>query len=146
MNTTTQDAKLAKETRNSQKTFDLTVEDQLSSDVLNAAIEVQRELGIGLLESAYRTALIHELRSRDFYVDAEKELFATYKGVNLGLAYRADLIVNNAVVLELKTVEALLDVHRAQLLTYLRLSHCKLGLLINFHEYPIGIKRVVNKL
>jgi GxxExxY protein len=146
MNTTTQDAKFAKETRNSQKTFDLTVEDQLSSDVLNAAIEVQRELGIGLLESAYRTALIHELRSRDFYVDAEKELFATYKGVNLGLAYRADLIVNNAVVLELKTVEALLDVHRAQLLTYLRLSHCKLGLLINFHEYPIGIKRVVNKL
>jgi GxxExxY protein len=141
-------AKVAQKTQKIQDDFELTREDELSRLIIGCAVEVQRELGPGLLESVYRKALMHELRANGLTVEAEVEFNAFYKGENVGLAYRSDLIVNDLVVIELKSVEALLEIHRAQLLTYLHLTGHRLGLLINFGEFPVtkGIKRMVNKL
>jgi GxxExxY protein len=141
-------AKFAQKTQKIQDDFELTREDELSRLIIGCAVEVQRELGPGLLESVYRKALVHELRANGLEVEAEVEFNAFYKGENVGLAYRSDLIVNDLVVIELKSVEALHEIHRAQLLTYLHLTGHRLGLLINFGEFPVtkGIKRMVNKL
>ncbi len=111
-------------------------------------MEVQRVLGVGLLESAYAGALAVELAARGIKFEREVPVAAVYKGHEIGLGFRADFIVEKSVILELKAMDDVTDVHRAQLLSYLRLSGLKLGLLINFHAFPVvkGIHRLVNKL
>lgn len=118
---------------------------QLTHKIIGAAIEVHRNLGPGLLESAYRDCLNYELSQIHLYTERKKILPLTYKGITLNQGYRLDLIVENKVVIELKTVEELTDVHHAQLITYLKLGNYPLGLLINFHSKILkdGIRRVI---
>ena len=124
------------------------IENDFSHEVIGAAVEVQRVLGVGLLESAYAAALAFELDARGLRFEREVPVLARYKGQDVGVGYRADFIVERAVIVELKAMDGVADAHRAQLLTYLRLSGLKLGLLINFHTFPVvkGIQRLVNKL
>jgi GxxExxY protein len=105
-------------------------------------------LGTGLLESAYAAALAIELEARGLQFEREVPIRAQYKGRDVGVAYRADFIVQDSVVIELKSIQGLADAHRAQLLTYLRLSGHRIGLLLNFDTFPVtkGVHRVVNKL
>lgn len=120
--------------------------DRLSKEILGAAIEVHRCLGPGLLESAYEAALAHELQLRGLRFSRQQALPLRYKGVQLGCACRIDLLVDDTVLLELKSVESLQPIHEAQLLTYLRHTGLWLGLLMNFNV-PImhkGIRRIVN--
>ncbi len=122
--------------------------EQLSFDIIGAAIEVHKNLGPGLLERVYQECLVYELKAAGFKVDMEKCLPVVYKELKFSSAYRVDLLVNDAVILELKAVEELSPIYKSQLLSYLRLSGLKLGLLINFNV-PIlknGIKRIVNNL
>lgn len=121
-------------------------EDNLTAIVIGKAIEVHRALGPGLLESAYQECLLYELRQAGLYVEREKVLPIVYKEVRLEHGYRLDLLVEGELVIELKTVDSLTDVHAAQLLTYLRLGNFPLGLLINFHVKMLrdGIKRFSN--
>jgi GxxExxY protein len=123
----------------------LLIEEQLTEAIIGAAIEVHRELGPGLLESAYEECLCHELALRGLSFKRQVELPVVYKGIRLDCGYRIDLIVEDRVVVELKTVEKLLPVHEAQLLTYLRLSGKRVGLLINFYSPVLrnSIKRMV---
>jgi len=120
---------------------------QLTQRIIGAAIEVHRALGPGLLESAYQECLFYELRQQGLSVQKEVALPVVYKEVKLNHGYRIDLLVENQVVLELKTVGLLNDVHQAQILTYLKLGNYPLGLLINFHTTLLknGIKRFINK-
>ena len=123
-------------------------ENDISNLVIGAAIDVHRKMGPGLLESVYHQCLKHELGIREIPYETEVQIRAKYKGLEFDCAYRMDIVVSNSVVLELKVVERLLSVHEAQLLSYLRLTGKKLGLLINFNT-PIlksGIKRIVNGL
>lgn len=106
---------------------------RLTEQVIGAAIEVHRLLGPGLLESAYEECLAHELSLRKLAFERQKPLPVQYKGVRLDCGYRLDLVVEDRLVLELKAVEHLLPIHHAQVLTYLRLSGIKYGLLMNFH-------------
>ena len=119
---------------------------QLSYNVIGCALEVYRTLGPGLLESVYEKALIHELTIRDIPVRAQVDIEMNYKGVNLGDGLRLDLLVDNRLIVELKSVEELKPVHYKQLRTYLKLTNLRLGLLINFNVDDImdGVKRVVN--
>lgn len=119
---------------------------ELSQQILNAAFEVHRELGAGLLESAYEVALCHELQSQGIAFQRQVEVPVHYKGIALGTAYRLDVLVENLVVVELKSVTQIERIHEAQLLSYLRLSDKWLGLLINFNVPLLkqGIKRIVN--
>jgi len=121
-------------------------ENELSNIILGCAIEVHKQLGPGLLESAYRECLYYELIKAGLDVQKEKPMPIIYKEVKLDHGYRIDLLVNNKVVIEIKTVEAFTDVHTAQVLTYLRLGNYKLGLLLNFYVTTLknGIKRVIN--
>lgn len=107
-------------------------ENELSYKIIGCAIEVHKHLGPGLLESAYRECLYYELKQLGLTVEQEKPLPIIYKEVKLDHGYRLDLLVNNKVVIEIKTIEAFTDVHTAQVLTYLTLGNYKLGLLINF--------------
>lgn len=119
---------------------------ELTESILAAAFKVQRALGPGLLESAYAACLIHELRQKGHQVLTELEVEIDYEGLRIPNAFRLDLLVDNAVIVELKTVERLLDVHHAQVMSYLRFSGCQVGLLLNFWAWPLkegGIKRVV---
>jgi len=118
----------------------------LSFQIIGCAIEVHRILGPGLLESAYQNCLIFELKKAGLKVEKEVSLPITYKSIELDHGYRIDLLVNNQVVIELKTVELLTDVHKAQVLTYLKLGDFPLGLLINFHSKILknNIKRYIN--
>ena len=121
-------------------------EKTLTHDILGAAIEVHRTLGPGLLESAYEQALCQELRLRDVAFRRQVDLPVQYKGVALGSHYRLDLLVRDAVIVEVKAVEQPLPVHVSQLLTYLRLSGYHVGLLINFNVPVLRngiIRRVV---
>jgi GxxExxY protein len=138
-------AKDAKDSRRTQKDSQNFDED-FSHEIIGAAVEVQRVLGVGLLESAYAGALAVELADRGLRFEREVAIAAAYKGHPVGLAFRADFIVQNSVIVELKAMEGVMDVHRAQLLSYLRLSGLRLGLLINFHAFPVvkGIHRMVN--
>ena len=124
------------------------IENDCSHAIIGAAVEVQRLLGVGLLESAYSAAFGIELAERGLQFDREVPIAGQYKGRDLGILYRADYVVENTVLVELKAIDATTDIHRAQLLSYLRMSGHKLGLLINFHSSPVvkGIHRVVNKL
>jgi len=121
-------------------------ENELSNIILGCAIEVHKQLGPGLLESAYRECLYYELIKAGLDVQKEKPMPIIYKEVKLDHGYRIDLLVNNKVVIEIKTVEAFTDVHTAQVLTYLKLGNYKLGLLLNFYVTTLknGIKRVIN--
>ena len=123
-------------------------ENEISGIVISAAIEVHRALGPGLLESVYQRCLVTELQYKSISVATEVPVVIEYRGEVIPDAYRLDLLVENKVVVELKTVNALTDIHKAQLLTYVRLTKKKLGLLINFNELILrkGVKRVVNKL
>ena len=121
------------------------LEEELTSRTLGAAIEVHKALGPGLLESAYEECLCHELRLRSLPFKRQVDLPINYKGIELSCGYRLDLIVEDSVILELKAVERLLPIHDAQLLTYLRLSGKRVGLLINFNVAVLkrGIVRKV---
>jgi GxxExxY protein len=119
---------------------------QLSSRVIGAAIEVHKTIGPGLLESAYETCLCHELDLRKLNFEKQKPLGIRYKNVNLDAGYRLDIVVEGTIIIELKACEQLEPIHKAQLLTYLKLSGLNLGLLLNFNV-PVmknGIQRVVN--
>src|SRR4030066_108670 len=121
---------------------------QVSSKIIGAAIEVHKHLGPGLLESAYEECLCHELMSREIAHERQKPLPISYKQVRLDCGYRLDVVVEGKIILELKSCEKIEGVHKAQLLTYLKLSGLKLGLILNFNV-PImkeGIVRVVNNL
>ncbi len=121
-------------------------ENELTQQIIGAAIEVHRGMGPGLLESAYEECLCHELTLRGIPFERQVALPVEYKGVKLDCGYRLDLLVANAVVVELKAVERIEAIHEAQLLTYLKLGGWTVGLLINFNV-PIlknGIKRIVN--
>lgn len=119
--------------------------EQISHKIIGAAFEVHRHLGPGLLESSYRECLYYELVNKGLFVEKEKALPIFYKEVELSHAYRLDLLVNNLIVIELKTVEAFNDVHIAQVLTYLKLGKYPIGLLLNFYTRDLkkGIKRVI---
>lgn len=121
---------------------------RLSQEIISAAIEVHNILGPGLLEPTYNKALTHELRLRGFNVDSEVEIPCIYKGVRLNTAYRADIIVENAVIIELKATDNDNPVFKKQLMTYLRLADKRLGLLINFNKPRVmdGLTRLVNEL
>ena len=140
------DAEGAEVTQKAQKEQPL--ENDCSHAIIGAAVEVQRVLGVGLLESAYSAALAIELTERGIAFQREVPITGRYKGREVGLAYRADFIVDRSVIVEVKAVDALAEIHRAQLLSYLRLAGVKLGLLINFNVFPVvkAIHRVVNKL
>lgn len=118
----------------------------ITEKVIGACIEIHRALGPGLLESAYEECLCHELSLVDLRFDLQKSVPVVYKDVKLDCGYRLDVVVENQIILELKTVESLLPVHEAQLLTYLKLTGLMLGLLINFNVPVLtrGLKRIVN--
>ena len=120
---------------------------EITDLIIGCAIKVHTELGPGLLESAYQECLFFELKSEGLLVEKEKPLPLVYNDVHLECGYRIDLLVENKVIVELKSVEALTDVHMAQVLTYLKLSNNKIGLLINFNVYRLkdGLKRLINK-
>ena len=120
--------------------------DQLTNSIIGAAIAVHRELGPGLLESAYETCLAFELTDKGFRVERQKQLPVTYRGLQLDCGSRLDLLIENQVILELKATDRLLPIHNAQLLSYLKMAQKKVGLLINFNSLRVkdGIKRVVN--
>ena len=119
--------------------------DSLTEKIVGAAIEVHRHLGPGLLESAYEKCLIYELEKLGYRVESQKSLPIVYKELTIEQGYRMDLLVEEQVVVEIKTVDAISDVHQAQTLTYLKLSGCKVGLLINFNVKLLknGIRRYV---
>tara|TARA_A100000171_G_C2140131_1_gene154523 strand:- start:11310 stop:11684 length:375 start_codon:yes stop_codon:yes gene_type:complete len=119
---------------------------KLTEVIIGAAIEVHRILGPGLLESAYQECLYFELKKAGLLVEKQKALPIVYKDIKLDHGYRIDLLVENKVVIELKTVEAFTDVHEAQILTYLKLGDYPVGLLINFHTKLLksGLRRFVN--
>jgi GxxExxY protein len=118
----------------------------ITHEILGAAIEVHRTLGPGLLESIYLHCLQFELRARNLKFEAQRPVAIVYKGVPLELSYRIDLIVEDLIVVEVKSVTALTSVFEAQLLTYLQLTHCPAGLLINFNVPRLmqGVKRLIN--
>lgn len=124
------------------------IENEISHKILNAAFKVHTALGPGLLESSYKECLFYELKKSNLFVEKEKALPLVYEEVELDIGYKIDLLVENKVIVELKSVEALNDVHLAQVLTYLKLSETKLGLLLNFNVKSLkhGIKRIVNGL
>lgn len=121
-------------------------ENKISKIIIGCAIEVHKQLGPGLLESAYQECLYYEILQTGLRVQKEKPMPIVYKEIKLDHGYRMDLLVEEKVVVEIKTVEAFNDVHTAQVLTYLRLGKYKLGLLLNFQTAVLknGIKRVIN--
>lgn len=118
----------------------------VTEQIIGAAMEVHRAIGPGLLESAYEVCLVYELRERGFRVEQQEPLPVIYRGVQLDCGYRLDIVVNECVIVEIKAVEKLTTVHEAQLLSYLRLLNCRVGLLLNFHCTMLknGIRRIVN--
>lgn len=124
------------------------MENEIGKEIVNCALNVHRSLGPGLLESAYQACLAYELRDAGLSVNKEMALPVIYQDVKMECGYRIDLWVNNKVIIEIKAVESLNDVHLAQILTYLKLTGNHLGFLINFNVHRIkdGIRRVVNNL
>lgn len=123
-------------------------ENQIGTLVLDAAFEVHKQLGPGLLESSYEHCLAFELLNKGLEVSIQKPLPLVYKETKLECGYRIDLFVEEKVIIEVKAVETLNDIHLAQVLTYLKLTNCKLGYLLNFNvvQLKLGIKRIVNSL
>jgi len=120
---------------------------QITSEIINKSINVHRTLSPGLLESAYKECLCFELIKSGLYVEKEKALPLIYQDVKLDCGYRIDIMVENKVIIEVQSVETLIDIHMVQILTYLKLANCKIGLLINFNVELLkhGIKRCINK-
>jgi GxxExxY protein len=118
-----------------------------SHEIIGAALEVQRALGTGLLESAYSAALAIELAEREIGFARDVPIEGFYKSRPLGVALRAGFVVENSVIVDVKAVDAVTELHRAQMLSSLRLAELKLGLIINFHAFPLvkGVHRLVNK-
>jgi GxxExxY protein len=123
-------------------------ENEIAKEIVDAAFKIHTTLGPGLLESVYEVVLAHELSNRGLHVERQKSLPVVYESIRLEEGFRADLLVSNKVIVELKSVEEISPVHKKQLLTYLRLADKRLGLLINFGEARIrdGITRIANKL
>lgn len=121
---------------------------QISAPIIDAAMKVHSALGPGLLESAYEGCMLHELRKRGLKVHSQAVFPVVYDTVTIDVGYRIDLLVEDCVMVELKSIDKLVPIHEAQLLTYLKLSGVKLGLLINFNVLHLkdGLKRLVNKL
>ena len=119
--------------------------EELTNEIIGSAIEVHKELGPGLLESAYQACMCHELNLRKISFCQQIDLPVKYKGIHLDCGYRIDMLVEEKVVVEFKAVTEMIPIYEAQLLTYLKLSHCKVGLLINFHVSVLkdGVKRKV---
>jgi len=124
------------------------LENELSKQIIGFAIEVHNTLGPGLLESAYKECLYFKLKKKGMLVEKEKPMPLIVDEVKVEYGYRIDLLVENTIIIEVKAVVSLTDIHVAQILTYLKLSKCKLGLLINFNVLHLkdGIRRVVNNL
>jgi len=120
---------------------------QITEKIIGCAIEVHRHLDPGLLESTYEACLLYELRNAGLQVKTQLSLPLVYKDIKLEVGYRMDFLVEHCIIVEIKSVEALTDVHIAQVLTYLKLSHSKIGLLINFNVLRLkdGIKRLIAK-
>ncbi|MFN7239208.1 MAG: GxxExxY protein [Chitinophagales bacterium] len=121
-------------------------ENELAKIVFELGLKVHKNLGPGLLESSYEECLFYEIYKLGIKVEKQKALPLIYEEVKLDIGYRIDLIVENKLIIEIKSAEALNDLHMAQILTYLKLSNCKLGLLINFNSvlFKNGVKRVIN--
>jgi GxxExxY protein len=121
-------------------------DEEITGVIISAAMKVHSELGPGLLESAYEACLCYELRKRGISVTPQVALPVVYDGLKIDAGYRMDLVVAQTIIVELKAVEKLLPIHKAQLLSYLKLSGMRVGLLINFHELHLrdGIKRMMN--
>lgn len=121
-------------------------ENELAAVVFNAGMKVHKALGPGLLESAYEECLFYELKKNGQSVEKQKALPLVYENIKLDVGYRIDLLVEEKLVVEIKSIESLNDLHFAQILTYLKLSACKLGLLLNFNTvlFKDGVKRVIN--
>jgi GxxExxY protein len=121
-------------------------ENEISNQIIGCAIEVHKALGPGLLESANKECLFYKIHQNGLFVEKEKPMPLVFEDIKLECGYRIDLLVENKVVIELKSVESLTDVHLAQTLTYMKLGNFKLGLLINFNVamLKLGIKRVIN--
>ena len=124
---------------------DIAGHEQLTQDIIGCAIRVHETLGPGLLESVYRPCLVIEMRASGFAVDTTRRINLTYRGHDLDVHYCPDIVVNNAVIVELKAVDALARVHQAQVITYLKLTNLPVGLLINFNvdQLTNGVRRVV---
>ncbi len=122
------------------------IENDLATEIIGSAITIHRALGPGLLESAYKECLFYELINKGLYVEKERPLPLVYKEIRMDCGYRLDLLVENKVIVEIKAVEALSDIHLAQVLTYLKVSGCNLGLLMNFNVLKIkdGIRRIIH--
>lgn len=121
-------------------------ENEISKIVFESGLKVHRALGPGLLESAYEECLFYEILKTGLFVEKQKGLPLIYEEIKLEIGYRADIIVENKFIIEVKSVEALNEIHMAQVLTYLKLSNCKLGFLINFNTvlFKNGVKRIIN--
>jgi GxxExxY protein len=137
--TTTEDTEITEKTAKDSL-------DRITGSIIGAAIEVHRALGPGLLESAYEACLSYELLERGLGVERQRPTPVTYRGVQIDVGYRMDLLVEELVVVELKAVDRLLPIHKAQLLSYLKLADLRLGLLINFNVKVLkdGIRRMAN--
>ena len=118
---------------------------KITEQILKYAFRVHTELGPGLLESSYKECLYYELNKNGLYTEKEKPLPLIYQEIKLDIGYRVDLLVEGKIIVEVKAIEALADIHIAQVLTYLKLSNCKIGLLMNFHTTHLkkGIKRLI---
>ena len=123
-------------------------ENEISKIVYESGYLVHKTLGPGLLESAYEECMFYELSQTGLLVEKQKPIPLIYKEVKLDVGYRLDLLIEKKIVIEIKSIESLNDIHMAQILTYLRLSGCKLGMLINFNtvQFKHGVKRVINGL
>ena len=121
-------------------------ENEIAKKAFELGLKVHQALGPGLLESAYEECLFYELQRKELYVEKQKVLPLAYEGIKLDAGFRIDLIIENKFIIELKAVEAFNDLHMAQILTYLKLSRCKLGMLMNFNTvyFRDGVKRVIN--
>jgi GxxExxY protein len=121
------------------------IENDLATEVIGAAITVHKSLGPGLLESVYKECLYYKLVKKGLYVEKEKPLPVIYEEVKLDCGYRLDLLVENKLIVEIKSVEELNKIHLAQVLTYLKISGCQLGLLMNFNVLMIkdGVRRII---
>lgn len=128
------------------KKYNLELLNKISYDVVGASLKVHSQLGPGLLESVYEVCLTHELVRMGYFVESQKPLPVIYDSVKLNAGFRMDVLVNSVFVVEIKAVDTLHPIHTAQLLTYLRISGLKLGLIINFNVEHLrdGIKRIVN--
>ncbi len=121
-------------------------ENEISKVIFDSGLKVHRQLGAGLLESAYEKCLYYELQKSGLLIEKQKPMPLIYDDIKLDIGYRIDLLVERKVVVEIKSVESLNEIHIAQVLTYLKLSNCKLGLLINFNSvlFKNGVKRLIN--